>query len=120
MYHSLIHPYIFYAKETWFCAPKYLTNKICVLQKKSIRVIYNLPYNSHSSPYFELSNIITVPYFYKRNVLIYMLNLHASPRGSKKCAQILQLCFNSNLCIIDLYWEINSVCSRSHCNVFIF
>ena len=71
LYYSLIHPYILYALEVWFSAPKYLSNAISILQKRSIRCVYNLPYNSHTQYYFTESNILPIDCLYKRNVLLY-------------------------------------------------
>ena len=44
LYYSLIHPYIFYAIESWFCAQKYLTNKHCesVLYNRKVFVLYTI------------------------------------------------------------------------------
>ena len=72
LYFSIIHPYIMYAIEFWYAAPSYLSNRILVLQKKSVRIVYNLPYNDHTRNYFALSGLLTLPYLYKRSILLYM------------------------------------------------
>ena len=53
LYDSLIMPYLSYGIELWYSAPDYLTNRVEVLQKKAIRAINNLPYNSHTHDYFR-------------------------------------------------------------------
>ena len=72
LYYSLIYPYLTYAIESWFNAPNYLTNRITVLQKRCLRNVYNLPYDAHTIDYFITSKILTLPYIYRRQVLIYM------------------------------------------------
>ena len=72
LYHSLIAPYLAYGIECWYGSPQYQRNKLCVLQKKSIRCIFNLPWNSHTADYFQLAKVPTIDMLYKRRVLIYM------------------------------------------------
>ena len=72
LYQSLIVPYFSYVIEIWYGAPNYLKNKLCVLQKKCIRCVFNLPWNSHTAEYFHLSKLPTLDALYKRKVLIYI------------------------------------------------
>ena len=72
LYYSFIYPYILYALICWYAAPAYLTNRVAKLQKKSIRFIHNLPYNSHTGEFFLSSNIIPLEQLYKTNVLVYL------------------------------------------------
>ena len=72
LYFSLIHPYIMYALEFWYSAPTRISNIISVLQKKSIRICYDLPYNAHTFNYFIRSGLLRLPYLYERSILIYM------------------------------------------------
>ena len=73
LYFALIQPQISYTIETWYSAPKYLTNKIFTIQKKAIRAIFSLPYNSHTSNFFKLAGILKLDDLYKFSVctLIY-------------------------------------------------
>ena len=72
LYVSLIHPYIHYAIEAWHAAPNYLINQIFVLQKKAIRCIYNLPFDTSTDAYFKSSNILKTSDLFIYNILIYM------------------------------------------------
>ena len=72
LFHTFIHPYILYVIVCWYAAPRYLTDKIVKIQKKSIRHIYDLPYNAHTNDLFIASNILTVDAVYNVNVLLYM------------------------------------------------
>ena len=68
LYNTLILPYITYCIESWHAAPNYLTNSINVLQKKSIRAVFNLPYNAHTNEYFKNNNILKLKELYKLNL----------------------------------------------------
>ena len=65
LYNTLILPYLTYCIESWHAAPNYLTDSIFVLQKKSIRAVYNLPYNSHTNQFFKNNNILKLKDLYK-------------------------------------------------------
>ena len=60
IYNSLILPYITYSIESWFGAPRYLSDRVQVLQKKAVRAIYSLPYNSHTGPFFKDYSFLNV------------------------------------------------------------
>ena len=68
----MIHPYMYYGIEAWFGASRSLINKICVLQKKSIRCIKSLPMCAHTSDHFNNLNILTLDKLYKFAVGVYM------------------------------------------------
>ena len=71
-YFSVIHTYIMYLLEFWYSAPAHISSRINILQKKSIRIVYNLPYNAHSTNYFTVSKLLTSPYLSKRSILLYI------------------------------------------------
>jgi len=64
----MILPYINYSIEAWFGANTTDSNKIFVLQKKSIRAIHSLPYNAHTNDYFKSNKILKVHDLYKLNI----------------------------------------------------
>ena len=68
MYNSLILPYITYGIESWFGAPNYLSDRVQVLQKKAIRAIFKLPYNSHTGFYFKDHNFLRLNELYLFNL----------------------------------------------------
>lgn len=79
LYFALIHPYLQYAIESWYGCSSYLQNRIFVLQKKSVRCIFNLPFNEHTSQYFNQANIMNLHQLYKYSVLIYFhKTIHAN------------------------------------------
>ena len=72
LYYSFIHPYINYALESWYASFKTDSNKIFVLQKKAIRCIYELPYNSHTAEYFIRARILKLEDLYVYNLGLIM------------------------------------------------
>ena len=82
IYHSLIHPYLNYAMETWFNINNYSSNKLITLQKKSMRAIFNVPYNSHTNELFKASNTVKLKDLFDFKIALYMyktLNLNYDP-----------------------------------------
>ena len=71
LYYSFINPFILYALLWWYASPAYLANRIENLQKKSIRLIYNLPYNSHTCDFYISSKFLPIRVLYESNVLLY-------------------------------------------------
>ena len=68
LYYSLIHPYLNYAIEAWYGAPQCVSNRVQVIQKKAIRAIFDLEYNSHTTEFFKLSGILKLRDMYKFNL----------------------------------------------------
>ena len=68
LYSSMILPYLNYGIEAWFGANMNERNKIFILQKKSIRAIHRLPFNSHTNDYFKSNKLLKVPDLYKFNI----------------------------------------------------
>ena len=87
IYTALIHPYLTYGIEAWYGTFKNNTNKIFVLQKKAVRAINNLEYNSHTNDYFKLDNMLKLDEQYKMQTSTYiykLLNLNADTELSSK------------------------------------
>ena len=61
LYYSLIHPHIIYAIQIWSVCNQNIFNTIFKLQKKAIRIIHHLRYNSHTESYFKKSKILPLP-----------------------------------------------------------
>lgn len=77
LYHTLVLPYIYYGIEVWYGGPDSVSNRIVVLQKKIVRAMNNLSFNSHTHSFFSDMNILKVheiylmclgTYMYKNNV----------------------------------------------------
>ena len=60
IYNNLILPYLSYCCIIWGFTYFSNINKLHIQQKKAVRAICNVPYNSHSLPLFRELNILTI------------------------------------------------------------
>lgn len=85
LYSSLILPYLNYGIVAWFSTYKNITDKINVIQKKSVRCINLLPYNAHTSQYFKKMNVLNLYDLFNYQIAIFMyqtINKNANPELS--------------------------------------
>ena len=68
IYQSLVLPYLSYGIAVWGQAAKMHLEKILILQKRVLRLIYFTPYTAHAVPLFVQSNIIPVNMLYFKTV----------------------------------------------------
>ena len=72
-YFTLAYPYLSYGIEVWYsAAPDYVGNQIEILQKKIVRVIRFLDYNTHTIPHFISLKLLTIEYIFRYRVGLYM------------------------------------------------
>ena len=64
IYCSLIEPYISYGLVAWGQAANAHLNKIVILQKRVLRLMYFSDYTSHSAPLFVCSGILPIKMLY--------------------------------------------------------
>ena len=64
IYNSFALPHISYGIEIWYSAYKNSTDRIFILQKKAVRAVDNLPYNTHTSSSFKSLNILKLQDLY--------------------------------------------------------
>ena len=79
LYYSLVHPYIIYSINTYFNASDYITNKIKILQKKTVRVVNGLCYNEHTSSSFLAMNLLPIDSLFKYSISIYIYRTFKIP-----------------------------------------
>ena len=48
----LVHPYLKTCNDAWYGSSQLLSNKVFILQNKSIRAIFGLPYNNYTFQFF--------------------------------------------------------------------
>ena len=72
LYYSIVHPHMLYGILAWGNANSTTIRKTILLQKRAIRVIHNIPYRSHTDPYFKESKILRVQDLYELQTLIFM------------------------------------------------
>ena len=83
IYNSLISPYISYGLIAWGQASKSHLDRILILQKRAVRLIYFLPFRTHAIPYFAQSNIlpITMLYFKLSSILMLDITTNSAPQN---------------------------------------
>ena len=74
VYYALIQPYITYGILAWGHRINNDNNQILLKQKRAMRIIYKLPYNSHTDPLFKKSKILKAKDLYIQQALIFMIN----------------------------------------------
>ena len=87
IYHSLIHSHFTYCALIWISnITKKQLKMLKTLQKKAIRIIYNLRYNAHTDKYFEISNITKVDKIFEKDSLLLTHKFHMGklPKAIKK------------------------------------
>ena len=71
IYHSLIHSHLSYCALIWIPnISKKQTKMLQTLQKRAIRNIFNLKYNSHTSKYFQISKITKIENIFEKESLL--------------------------------------------------
>ena len=79
LYNSLILPHLNYGVECWYAAPNFSLNKLQVLQKKAVRAIFNMPYNSHTNDVFKENGLLKLVDIYRLNLACHMYNIRKMP-----------------------------------------
>ena len=74
IYYTLFQPYITYGILAWGHMINNDNNQILLKQKRAMRIIYKLPYNSHTDPLFKTSNILKAKDLYIQQALFFMIN----------------------------------------------
>ena len=79
LYQSLIEPHMSYCCEIWGSTYQSRLKKLFVLQKKTIRIIYNFNYHDHTSVFFHSSNMLKLHdlVIYKTMIILYEANDHS-------------------------------------------
>ena len=72
IYISLIQPYLLYGIVAWGRAAKTHRNKILLLQKRALRLMYFGDYKSHAVPYFLSSRFLPLDFLYFKSVAVLM------------------------------------------------
>ena len=68
IYRSLILPHLSYGITIWGQAAKKYINKLVVLQKRAVRLMYFGQYSSHAIPFFISANILPFDMLYFKSV----------------------------------------------------
>ena len=68
-------PHFTYGIELWYGAPRTVSDRIIIIQKKMIRALNSLPYNSHTGPYFKNMKLLKIEDLYNLQI---GLNIYSS------------------------------------------
>ena len=58
LYHTLIHPYLYYCNITWAHTYQIHTNPLIVYQKRAVRILCQAPFLAHTNHLFNNCNIL--------------------------------------------------------------
>ena len=72
LYHALIQPHLTYGILAWGNAKQSVLNRTVILQKRAIRMINNVPYNTHTEPLFKKNKILQLKDLYMNEALLFM------------------------------------------------
>ncbi len=72
LYFALIHPHLNYGILAWGTANQNVLKSVYILQKRAIRIINKVSYNSHTDPLFRESSILKIVDLYELNTLMFM------------------------------------------------
>ena len=83
IYKSLVHPYLTYGLAAWGQACKTYLNKILILQKRALRLLYFTDWHEHAIPLFLDANVLPITFLYYESVstLMYDINNCKAPRN---------------------------------------
>jgi len=79
IYNSLISPSISYGVIAWGQASKSYFEKILILQKRAVHLMYFLPFRMHAIPYFANILPIIMLYFKLSSVLMLDITINSAP-----------------------------------------
>jgi hypothetical protein len=88
IYRCLILPYITYGLIVWGHASKRYVNKILILQKRALRLIYLKKYKEHAIPLFIESKILPINMLYIKTVCNLMHDV-----SNESCSSSIPDCF---------------------------
>ena len=95
IYFAIIHPIINYGITAWGNAKQKLLHQTTVLQKRAVRYIHNVPYNSHTDILFKQSKILKLNLLYEYEVGLFMF---------KYDRKLLPTSFSN---VFQYQWEVN-------------
>ena len=113
IYYTLIYPYFIYGIEAWHATYENTTKPLFILQKKAIRAIFNLEYQSHTNNYFKQMSTLKLSDLFKYQTSIYIYKSLNLPNFDLSLKNSLQ--FQST--IHDHYTRSNNQIAYSHYNL---
>ena len=106
LYHALIAPYLNYGICAWGDCPQTYLNKILVLQKRALRLIYFSKPRDHAIPFFIESNCLPLQSLFFQQLSYLMYDVHAKTQLLKIFSTSLRKSIQ-NIIIIRDYLQKN-------------
>lgn len=78
LYHAMVHPHLSYGILAWGKAAKSQLNRTFLLQKRAIRTINRVSYNSHTDPLFKSSEILKLNELHEYESAQFMYKYHTN------------------------------------------
>ena len=97
IYKSLVLPYLTYGLVAWGNASKNYLNKIVVLQKRVLRLIYFVDRKEHAIPLFVNAKILPITFLYYEAVRKLMLDVH-NDGASSNIMKLFERTSNTHTC----------------------
>ena len=79
IYQSLVAPYLTYGLIAWGHACKSYLNKLLILQKRALRIMYFANRNDHAIPLFINANVMPVNVLYYKSISNLMYDVSKNP-----------------------------------------
>jgi len=105
LYYAFVYPYLVYCNIIWGNAAKVYINQLLVLQKRALRIIYNVQYMDSTQRLYDESKIINVYHLYVYSVCLFMF---------KHFKGLLPTCFND---MFSKRYDVHS-CNTRNANLY--
>lgn len=76
LYYTMINPYYEYCNIIWASGSNWALDKLIKTQKRAIRMLGNLQWNSHTDPFFYKFNILKIGELHKLQVACFMFKVN--------------------------------------------
>ena len=77
-YKSLIHPYLTYGLPAWGQAGKTYLNKILIIQKRALRLLFLADVRDHAIPLFLEANVLPITFLFHECVSSFMYDINSN------------------------------------------
>ena len=76
LYYSFIYPYCHYCIHVWGSTYDKYLNKVLLLQKRAVRIIFGVNRLTHTDPLFKTLNLLNIHKLYRYNIGLLMYKIH--------------------------------------------
>ena len=76
IYHTLITPYLTYGVSAWGYCAKTHSNRLLILQKRALRLIFFCRSREHAIPLFIKSNCLPISFLFFQQLCYLMYDIH--------------------------------------------